>query len=74
MDDLFSLAYYTLIPAAVFFGVSDGWYWSSGSIVANNFAMEISKNEPGTYEGRRRLFTGFFFAVCRLGTVSGKNL
>ncbi|CAK8679200.1 unnamed protein product [Clavelina lepadiformis] len=64
-------AYYTLIPAAVFFGVGDGWYWSSGSIVANNFAVEISKNEPGTYEVRRRLFTGFFFAVCRLGTAFG---
>ncbi|CAK8679203.1 unnamed protein product [Clavelina lepadiformis] len=64
-------AYYTLIPAAVFFGVGDGWYWSSGSIVANNFAVEISKNEPGTYEGRRRLFTGIFFAASQIGTIFG---
>ncbi|CAK8679204.1 unnamed protein product [Clavelina lepadiformis] len=64
-------AYYTLIPAAVFFGVGDGWYWSSGSIVANNFAVEISKNEPGTYEKRRRLFTGIFFAASHTGTVFG---
>ncbi|CAK8681296.1 unnamed protein product [Clavelina lepadiformis] len=67
-------ASYTLIPAGLFNGIAEGWFWGVGTYVATNFAILASRSDSSNYSERRSRYIGFFFAAAQSAVIASSGI